>query len=245
VTRRSIAVPIYPAVERNTAQPVRASKPRGIKSATETSKAMAITGKSRQNFWLKWAEIAIAHEHEAWSARRRAEGAEEVDGLAFDAEFTASLVSVTSAAFALEALANHAEDWLGVSIPEEVQSEWKGKKMPAAVRIFALLSTAFDFGEREEEWRKKVRALFDLRNDAVHFKAEWHELAPHPTGKSDVSREVTIYTAEEASKSVALAAEIIIAGITSPREDQPQVQAWAESAPHVIDRLEELRGRSS
>jgi hypothetical protein len=206
----------------------------------ETDVAMAVTGKSRHNFWLKWTEIAMAHERQAWSARKRAKEAEDIDGSAFDAEFTASLVSVTSAAFALEALANHTEDWLGVSIPEDVRRKWKGK-LPAPVRIFALLSAAFDFGDREVEWREKVRALFDLRNDAVHFKSEWHELAPHPTGRSDVSREQTIYTAEAASRSISLAMEIIIAGLTSPRDDQPRVQAWAASAPHVVDHLNERR----
>jgi hypothetical protein len=219
-----IRASLTPATEHDAAMPIRASKARSIAAAKEVDRAVGGTVKSMHNFWLKWAEIAITHEGEAWSARRRAEQADRADGKAFDDEFTAALVAVTSAAFALEALGNHTAEFLGVAIPDSVREEWKKRKMPAAVRILALLTTAFDFGDHDESWRANVRTLFDLRNKVVHFNPEWLDVVPHPTGKSNVAPELAIYTAEEATRSVKLAVDIIVESLKSPSGDQPRVR---------------------
>lgn len=57
--------------------------------------------------WLDWAEIAVAHEADAKASRER--GAWELESVvgALEAELSAALVTISSAAFALEAFKTH------------------------------------------------------------------------------------------------------------------------------------------
>jgi hypothetical protein len=204
-------------------------------SGTHTSTAfVTATAKASSNMWIKWALIAMDHERTARVARSEAERVTDPQKLGdpFEAEFHASLVALTASAFALEAFANHLDEWLGASVPKTVGQQYGGR-VPAAVRVIQVLKDSFDIGPNEPRWTAEVRALFDLRNDVVHFKPAWNELVKHPTGKSDVVLETVIYSLERASRSVALAVEIMATCLGSPRRDRSQVVEWAEGIPHI------------
>jgi hypothetical protein len=65
-----------------------------------------VTVRVASNFWIKWTEVALEHAGAAKDARRRAEkadpGSREMSE-AFGDELAAGLVTVTSAAFAIDA----------------------------------------------------------------------------------------------------------------------------------------------
>jgi hypothetical protein len=75
----------------------------------------------------------------------------------------------------------------------------------------------------------------------VHFRAENHESQPHPTGKSHVSMESSVYTVEKATRAIDLALEVLATAYRLPRNKHTDLVDWAESAAHVPAWLEELR----
>lgn len=190
----------------------------------------------RSNFDIKWFQIAVTHERAAIEARERAaaapDGSKEM-GEAFDDELQATMVVVAAAAFSINALYVKLDELLD----EEVRCRAEG----LTGRIVETLKTALDLGKRGARWQESIPELFVLRGELVHFRGKDHESQPHPTGKSNVSMESSVYTVERATWAVDLALEVLIAAYTSPRGKHKALVTWAESAGHVPAWLEELR----
>jgi hypothetical protein len=190
----------------------------------------------RSNFDIKWFQIAVAHERAALEARERAvaapDGSTEM-AEAFDDELQATMVVVAAAAFAIDALYVKVDELFD----PVVRSRAKGR----VGRIVETFKIAFELGKPGVEWQKSIPALFDLRDELVHFRGEDHESQPHPSGKSHVSMENSVYTAEKATRAVDLALEVLTVAYTSPRAKHTELVFWAESNAHVRALLEELR----
>jgi hypothetical protein len=188
------------------------------------------------NFDTKWFQIAVAHERAARSAREDAiaapDGSREM-GEAFDQEMQAAMVVVAAAAFAIDALYVKVNEMLDPA----ARSYAKGR----IARIVETFKTAFELNKRTAKWQNDISVLFDLRGELVHFRGEAHESEPHPTGKSNVSRENSVYTVERATWAVDQALEVLTVAYSSPRATHSAIVAWAESAAHVPAWLEELR----
>jgi hypothetical protein len=204
------------------------------------SGAVAATGavqiRMRSNFDIKWFQIALTHERIAIEARERAvaapDGSQEM-GEAFDDELQATMVVVAATAFAIDALY--------VKVDELLDEAARSRAERLTGRIVETFKTAFDLRKLGAEWQKSIPKLFVFRGELVHFRGEDHESQPHPTGKSNVSMESSVYTVERASWAVDLALEVLTVAYRSPRREHKALVAWAESAAHVPAWLEDLR----
>jgi hypothetical protein len=103
------------------------------------------------------------------------------------------------------------------------------------------LKIALDLGNRTGEVQQSIRDLFGLRGELVHFRGEDHPPQPHPTGKSHVSRESSLYTVEKATWALGVAHEVLTAAYRSPRAKHAALVAWAKSAEHVPAYLDDLQ----
>jgi hypothetical protein len=201
--------------------------------------ASSITVKMSSNFDTKWFVIAVEHEQAAIAARARAvaapDGSSEM-GLAFDHETRAAMVAVAAVAFALDALYDKVNAMLDPTARPKFNDAVK-----RSGRIVETLKVALDVGERFQAWQTQISRLFELRDDLVHFRSTLNPPAPHPTGKSNVTREASIYTSEEATRAVDLALEVLTAAYSSPRKRHAELVKFAENATHVPAWLESER----
>jgi hypothetical protein len=200
-----------------------------------------IAVKISSNFDIRWFRIAVEHEQAAIEARARAvaapDGSTEM-AEAFDDELRAAMVAVAAAAFAIDALYEKVTAMLESSARPCFS---QGAKRPG--RIVETFKVALDLGKRAAAWQSEIPRLFELRDDEVHFRASVNPSEPHPTGKSNVSRENLIYTCEEATRAVDLALEVLTAAYSSPRKQHEELAKWTESAAHVPDMLTTERER--
>jgi hypothetical protein len=201
-----------------------------------------LTIKVSSNFDTKWFVIAVEHERAAIAARARAvaapDGSSEM-AQAFDDELRAAMVAIAAAAFAIDAL----YEKIDAMLEQEVRPRF-GDGVRRSGRIVETFKVALDLGRRAHAWQTEIPRLFDLRDDEVHFEASLNDSEPHPTGKSNVSRENLIYSAEEATRAVDLALEVLTVAYSSPRKANVGLVAWAESAAHVPAWLESERRRT-
>jgi hypothetical protein len=98
-----------------------------------------------------------------------------------------------------------------------------------------------DLDKRTAKWQSSIPELFELRRELVHFRGELHPSQPHPSGKSHVSREASVYSVERARWAVDLAYEILTVALASPRTKHAAVVAWAETQPDTPKMLERIR----
>ena len=209
--------------------------------------------KIASNLWMTWYYVAADHAAQAAEARERSinapDGSHEM-GVAFQDEFHAALVAITASAFAVDAWALAVEDQDRAAprpVPEpDEPCDPPPPRSGRAGAMTELLKSRFDLGRFGAQWGKQIKRLFQLRVSAVHFRSEFFPPQPHPTGKSNVSSEQTIYTAEEARRSVVLALEVVSVCIAQPRPQFPETAKWCSEIAHVPGALRdaaEVAGR--
>lgn len=183
------------------------------------------------NFDVKWFAIALDQEAAAFAARDHAEAAPDGSremGAAFEAELRAAMVAIAAAAFAIDAL-------YMLDPAERVRTSNR------IGTIVETLKVALELGKRGQVWQTEIPALFDRRDELVHFRGELHVAGLHPTGKSYVSRESVTYTAESTSSAVDLALEVLTTAYRSPRPRHRAIVKWSENNAHVPPQLEAVR----
>jgi hypothetical protein len=194
-----------------------------------------VTIRITSNFDTKWFQVALEHERAALEARDRAIAAPDGSGemaKAFDAELMAAMVAIAASAFAIDALYTTLSDMLDPA-----------DRVRAKDRVGTIVETfkvALELGRRSQKWQTSIPALFDQRDELVHFRGKPYEAMMHPTGKSNVSRENVTYTAETTAHAVDLALEVLTTAYTSPRQKHAALVKWSESAMHVPPYLESL-----
>jgi hypothetical protein len=210
------------------------SRPVELSAAVTATASIGIAMQS--NFDIKWFLIAVEHLRAAEEARGRALAAEDGStemAEAFDDETRATMVVVAAAAFAIDALYQKLDELLDESLRSHAER--------LSGRIVETFKTALDLGKRTAEWQSSIPDLFKLRRELVHFRGELHPSQPHPSGKSHVSREASVYSVERARWAVDLAYEILTVALASPRTNHAGVVAWAESQPDTPKMLERIR----
>jgi hypothetical protein len=202
-----------------------------------------VTVRVASNFWIKWAEIALEHAGAAKDARRRADEASAGSrerSEAFGDELGAGLVAVTSAAFAIDAWYKAIERM--VALPPHLIAAWSKCGAPSrSAKVMETLRAGFNLGSAGSRWGRAIKDLYRLRDHAVHFESVFHEAQPHPTGKSNVSRENVIYSADAAANAADLAVDVVTVCMASPRPMNPDLRKWCGERAHVPSYLAEKR----
>ena len=216
-------------------------------AAVAAASGGAVTVTIAGNFWLTWSEVALEHARAANEARARAvaapDGSSEM-GEAFHDELKAGLVATTSAAFAVDAWYIEVKD--RVALPTHVTDAWSkpGARPTRAAYVLETLKAGFALGAAASRWGRELKELYALRDGVVHFRSVAHEPQPHPTGKSNVSRQNVVYSAEAAVAAAELAVDVVSVCLTSARPELTGLKAWCDRAAHVPAMLAEMRERT-
>jgi hypothetical protein len=157
-------------------------------------------------------------------------------GLAVYDEYLASLVAVPAAAFAIDAWYIEVMDRIPFVPSQPPPSNRFGW-------VWGTLSKGFAPGRASNAWAQAIKRLYKLRDDVAHFRSEWLPLQPHPSGRTHVSAQNVIYSAEEAERSALIAVEVICGCLRNPRPTNVELVEWCEARPHVAGDLEALRDR--
>jgi hypothetical protein len=216
---------------------MRGQRPRAqVHPASASASAPSVTAFITSNFDIKWFQIALEHERAALEARDRAiaapDGSQEM-GEAFDDELKAAMVAIAASAFAIDAMYTKLSDMLDPA-----------DRARASDRVGYIVETfkvALDLGKRGLERQSSIPALFEQRDELVHFRGKPYESMMHPTGKSAVSRENLTYTAEATAHAVDLALEVLTTAYTSPRRKHAALVECSKRTTHVPPFLESER----
>lgn len=199
------------------------------------------------HLWLHWLRIGVEHARAAEAARAELMQCRPEDtgsSPAIAAEMHASMVGVAAAAFAIDALYGEVKDL--VSVPQETRDRWNNPDDRTARPsvIFETFKMGCKLGDRTREWPPRLKALFDLRDPAVHHRLTRTETVPHPSGRPfNVGKEFGDYSLEVVRSSLELAFDVALTVLRHPKSSE--MQAWAERMGHVPTEVEAVRSRLS
>ena len=194
---------------------------------------MMVMIQTKMAMWWTWARIAVRELGSA--SRARSDGVpawkfEAAEAASLSAEFERSVTTIAACAFSMEALckeleeAGHTLDTSKIKPKARVSAGYYvGHRLVAAFGLTGAFATNLPGA---------LDRIFTLRNDAVHFESVWKAgTHPHPRGWS-AAYELTVYTLEEAWKSVDLVHEVLIEiakSITQKKHDK--------SAEHIAQEV--------
>jgi hypothetical protein len=153
------------------------------------------------DMWPQWLRVAAEHQFKAETARdailASVSAADRSNALA--EEMRAGMVTVSAAAFALEALALSA----ALRVPSVASV---GSNASTGKRVAETIRQCFDLpGKAFPDWRKSVIQIFDARNWAVHPDAGFALPRSHPALNASVPPPAHIYRLENSQAAVRLA----------------------------------------
>lgn len=183
---------------------------------------------------IHWAQIAIANADAARRARQELADAQRrgspLDyGLA--KEMHASLIAVTSAAHALDALFAELKPLV---FTQAMTSSWKKKGTKRREQIRETFKHGFRIvGDR---WGSDFDWLFDLRNDAVRprFASGGPGAGSHPLGIG-AAPEFCAFTCERAERAARLIVDVYRTCTAYP---WPATEEWADRMAPMVERLQ-------
>ena len=121
------------------------------------------------HLWMHWPHIAFDQEKIAARAREEllALGPSDPDfGRALERETHASMIAVSAAAHAIDAL--YGEVAPLIPLPDGMADRWKANRTARPSRILETLQVGCRLGKRTSEWPPAFRELYTLRDAAVH-----------------------------------------------------------------------------
>ena len=127
------------------------------------------------------------------------------------------MVGIAAAAFAIDALYGEVREL--VPVPQETRDRWKDPDDRTARHreIFETFKVGCKLGYRTKEW-PPLKALFVLRNPAVHHKLTRHQTVPHPSGRPfNVGKEFGDYSLEALRSSLDLAFDVVLTVMRQPK----------------------------
>ncbi len=139
-------------------------------------------------------------------------------------------MTVVAAAIAIDAMYVKVGDLLDAPI--------RGRNRQAT--IIATFESALALGARTGAWQASIPKLFDLRDNAAHFRGEATAGLAHPIGMV-VGQETAIYTAEAGSMAVDFALEVLTVAHRAPRRCHRRLVKWAERDAHMPGHFEAVR----
>lgn len=184
--------------------------------------------------WPLWLRVAIDHERAATAARGElslTDGEENTERrtACIEAETRAGMVTISAAAFTVEAIALSAATHAG--LPRGI-----GRNASAARRSAETIKQCFAIpNDQFGRWRTALIQVFRARNEAVHPDAGLRDPMPHPGLRAGVPRPAHVYRLENATAATEVALSTAIMAAANPRERlggafKDRVAAWAESA---------------
>lgn len=209
--------------------------------AIKVSEAVSI--QTKVHLWCTWLQIAIRETAAAQSARSDGvipRSFESADSAKLSVEFQCSLTAIAAVAFAMDALSLELK---GAGFNPDLSLFAKRKKSNAGFYIGHRFVQAFALkGEFGDSLPTRMEALFNLRNDSVHFESEYRAgTHPHPSG-AKTAYELTIYTLEESLKAVQLGIDVISESASSANAGMynKTVEKTAREMVSVLTMLHEV-----
>jgi len=195
------------------------------------------------HLWMSCLQIARERECAAEGARRltterAAQGVEVVEAL--QEEMYAAMVAVSAAAHAIDGLYGEIRQF--IPLPQGLQEAWTKQRTSRPDRIFETLKIGCKLGPRTHRWPPEFKALYKLRDPAVHHVVKHQATVPHPSRVGvDVSYEMGAYSLEAATRSLDLALDVAVTVIRNAKT--PNLASWASTMAHVPAALQEGRSR--
>jgi hypothetical protein len=167
--------------------------------------------------WATWIEVAVEHELEAREALQGIVANLDNAGDQLVREFQVSLVAVTSAADAIEAVFGDIKYRIPVQPPRD-------KRHKVLRHAF---STAFGLsGQMDQRLGRELSWLFTLRDSAAHPYAESESPLRHPAGPN-TGAEHSRFNALTSGRAVDAAMTVIAAAESPPKPLNRWVERWA------------------
>lgn len=189
--------------------------------------------------WVQWAEVAIEREGSARVARAHLvaqyrHGQNYAPKLT--EEFTASIVAVSAAAHALDAL-------YGQLITAELKVGGPKDDTGRQAHIRECLKKRFntDTGKKNQSWIASFRWLFKLRDAGVHAKVVLQAPAAHPSGICNVAQEFADYSAEAAMRAVDLVVDVLGTCVASPKQSDAESVKWGDDYGPAVETITTMR----
>jgi len=167
---------------------------------------------------LHWAQIAIAQEAAAHTARAEVAQQYAEAGAEFSLELHPSMLCAAATAAAIESLYAEVVD---IVVEEDVRERQRCRGTPAFARIYHALTRGF---HAKTGWRDELKWLFqEQRNAALHGLSRGDIPHAHPLG-TNTAPEYAIYTSESTKRAVDLMLDILETCVETPR---PPLEQWA------------------
>lgn len=210
----------------------RAYREEGVRRGNRLSGTHVAT---HQIMWARWIEVAVEQEIIARKAFRELLAGAENDAIM--REFRASLVSVTSSAYSIEALYGE----IKYLLPAPTSRPDKRHLMLSGAFRKAFGATASEHSklQRDLAW------LFDLRDQAAHPYTEIQPVQPHPAG-INTSAEASKFNAVTSGKAVDIALTVLRYADPPKLPCNSWVERWSkERGTHhrMVDALRANRRR--
>ena len=201
-----------------------------------------VTPQTRMDMWPQWlhealdATVAAREVHDRLAAEVAAPTSDNLLGDLLDLELRASMRSMTSAAFAVDAFYASVQ----ARSPEHPhRAKWRepGRRTPRHVRVFETLRYHLKVNRPAAgEVRHRLKQLFRYRDWAVHADAAWGD----PVLRGDVDRGVdwhyVAFRAENATTSLNMTLDML--DLLIGRFDRAASQELRDWAPYARERLD-------
>jgi hypothetical protein len=152
------------------------------------------------------------------------------------AEFEASMVAVTSAAFSVDAFYASVKE--RAPVDQSVQDAWLSNGTARHKQIAETLRLSFELGDDVfEQMRVQLRDLYRFRDWAVHPPAEFRQPQMHRDIGSGVEWRFVAFTAENARAATNAAVRIVVHTLRRPRAKHAGLKDWA---PGQVKRMEPI-----
>ena len=202
-------------------------------TATASGRASEMTLSIGTHMAVHWAQIAIANAHAARRARQALADAHRRGSpleFALATEMHASLIAISAAANALEALFTELKPLV---FTEEMANTWKKSRTKRRQQIRETFKHGFRLvGDR---WGADFDWLLDLRNDAVRpgFAAGDRHAGSHPLGIA-AAPEFCEFACEQAERAARLIVDVYLTCTAYP---WPATEEWAEQMEPMVGQL--------
>jgi hypothetical protein len=184
----------------------------------------------RIDTWPHWLRIATEHVNQAVAAHTLLMEAHAINddaakGQALEAEFSASLVAISAAAFALDAFYGAVK--ARAPLDAGLEAKWQKNHTSRAKQIVETLRRSFTIKRQAEpHLRTSVINLFHLRDWAVHPPSEFQPPQLHPDLGIGVEWRFAVYRAEICKGATQMVLAVIAQCLRKPKRKFAELEEW-------------------
>ncbi len=205
----------------------------GVPPATAEANGAVVSLLTGTQTAIHWAQIAVSNAHAARRARQGLADAQRRGSpleFALAAELHASLIAISAAAHAVEALFAELKPLV---VTADAAKRWKQNGTKRRGQIRETLRQGFRLVG--EHWGRDFDWLFDLRNAALDpgLAAGDPHAGSHPLGIG-AAPEFCEFTSEQAERAARLVVDVFRTCAAYP---WPATRAWADRMEPVVEKL--------